>query len=104
MRTLAHCNTINFNEKVALSEKTVGYRNAALANLLKSFGNINNDVTDVLDFYFYQCSGIGGGIVATHPQKYCVATWAPRLNEKGNSVLGMKSLELLTTKTGMSIF
>ena len=49
-------------------------------------------------------SGIGGGIIAIHPQKYCVATWSPRLNEKGNSVMGMKALELLTTETQMSIF
>jgi glutaminase len=33
-----------------------------------------------------------------------IATWSPRLNEKGNSELGMNALELLTTKTEMSIF
>lgn len=49
-------------------------------------------------------SGVGGGIVAVHPNCYSVATWSPRLNAKGNSVLGMKSLELLTTKSGLSIF
>jgi glutaminase len=27
-----------------------------LANFLKSFGNIENDVDVVLDFYFHQCS------------------------------------------------
>ncbi|MBP9212712.1 MAG: glutaminase, partial [Bacteroidetes bacterium] len=31
-------------------------------------------------------------------------TWSPRLNAKGNSVMGMKALELLTTKLGSSIF
>ena len=49
-------------------------------------------------------SGVGGGIVAVQPQKYSVAVWSPKLNKKGNSSLGMKALELLTTKTGMSIF
>jgi glutaminase len=49
-------------------------------------------------------SGVGGGIVAVQPQKYSVAVWNPKLNKKGNSSLGMKALELLTTKTGMSIF
>lgn len=49
-------------------------------------------------------SGVGGGIVAVHPQFYSVAVWSPRLNSKGNSVVGMKALELLTTKTGTSIF
>ena len=158
---------ITFNPKVADSEKVTGFRNAALANMLKSFDNIKNDVDTVLDFYFHQCSlemscrelsktfllyanhgvkhedgeqllskrltkrinaimqtcgfydeagefsfrvglpgksGVGGGIAAIYPQQYSVAVWSPRLNPKGNSVLGMKSLELLTTKTGFSIF
>lgn len=167
VRFVAGIPDIHFNEKIALSEKMHGHRNAALANLIKSFGNLQNDVADVLDFYFHQCaiemtcrelahafsflanagkplgrsegiltesqikrlnavmqtcgfydesgeftykvglpgkSGIGGGIVAVHPKYYSVATWGPRLNEKGNSILGMRSLEMLTTKTGMSIF
>ncbi|MBX9850191.1 MAG: glutaminase, partial [Cytophagaceae bacterium] len=49
-------------------------------------------------------SGVGGGIAAVHPKEYAVAVWSPRLNKKGNSVLGMKTLELLTTKSGLSIF
>ena len=49
-------------------------------------------------------SGVGGGIVAIHPLKYSVAVWSPRLNQKGNSIMGMKALELLTTYTAESIF
>ncbi len=49
-------------------------------------------------------SGVGGGIVAVYPNKYSVAVWSPRLNAKGNSVMGMKALELLTTYTQESIF
>ncbi len=49
-------------------------------------------------------SGVGGGIAAVHPGKYAVAVWSPLLNRKGNSVKGMKILELLTTKLGWSIF
>ena len=49
-------------------------------------------------------SGVGGGIVAIHPHKYSVAVWSPRLNSKGNSIMGMKALELLTTYTAESIF
>lgn len=41
---------------VARSERETGYRNMALANFIKSFGNLENDVEEVLDFYFYQCS------------------------------------------------
>ena len=166
IRKISGCETINYNLKVAKSEEETGFRNAALCNFLKSFGNIKNDVDAVLDFYFHQCSlemtckelahsffffanegksisgdqiltksqvkrlnaimqtcgfydesgeftykvglpgksGIGGGIAALFPKNFVVATWSPRLNEKGNSELGMFALELLTTKTGMSVF
>ncbi|WP_019037995.1 glutaminase [Psychroflexus tropicus] len=49
-------------------------------------------------------SGVGGGIVAVHPEQYAVTVWSPMLNKKGNSALGMKVLEELTTLTGLSIF
>ncbi len=167
VRKISGNETLNFDLKVAESERTTGHRNAALAYLLKSFDNLHNDVNDVLDFYFHQCalamtcfdlaksfmlfanhgmiadteeiviektkikrihavmqtcgfydeagefsfrvglpgkSGVGGGIVAVNPHKYSVAVWSPRLNPRGNSSLGMKALELLTTKTGVSIF
>lgn len=56
VRHLADNNSIQYNQKVAESEKETGYRNVALASLMKSFGNIDNLVEDVLDFYFYMCS------------------------------------------------
>ncbi|MCL7763607.1 glutaminase [Polaribacter sp. Z014] len=159
--------TLAYNEEVALSEKASGYRNVALCNFIKSFGNIKNDVDNVLDFYFYMCSlemtckelsqiflyltddnfttvkgnrvltmsqakrvnaimltcgfydesgefafrvglpgksGVGGGIVAIHPDKYCIAVWSPKLNIKGNSYKGMLFLEKFTSKTTSSIF
>lgn len=49
-------------------------------------------------------SGVGGGIIAIHPNKYSIAVWSPRLNEKGNSYRGMKFLEQFTTATELSIF
>lgn len=49
-------------------------------------------------------SGVGGGIVAIYPLQYSVAVWSPRLNAKGNSVMGLKALELFTTETKESIF
>ncbi|MDD3528196.1 MAG: glutaminase, partial [Bacteroidales bacterium] len=48
--------------------------------------------------------GVGGGIVAIHPNTYSIAVWSPRLNKKGNSYRGMKFLELFTTETASSIF
>ncbi|RAV28808.1 glutaminase [Sinomicrobium soli] len=166
VRELADDDSIRYDETVVRSEKETGFRNAAAANLLKSFGNMENEVEDVLDFYFHQCSlymscrqlartfylfanggknmkgksfisasqakrinaimltcgfydeagefafevglpgksGVGGGIVAVHPGNYCMATWSPGLNERGNSLLGMRALEMFTTRTGLSIF
>jgi glutaminase len=167
VRKITGDDSVNYDYSVAQSEFKTGHRNFAMANLLKSFGNMENDVDTVLDFYFHQCSlsmnckqlarafalyanggieinsnkriiseiqskrinalmmscgfydeagefafsvglpgksGVGGGIAAVHPGEYSVVTWSPRLNEKGNSVLGMKSLEVLTTKTEHSIF
>lgn len=49
-------------------------------------------------------SGVGGGIAAIIPNELSVAVWSPVLNKKGNSLAGTKALELLTTKTGLSIF
>jgi glutaminase len=158
---------VDFNEAVAVSEKQSGFRNAALINLMKSFGNVNNDVNDVLNVYFHQCalmmncqdlaraflflangglnpwsheriltasqakrvnalmqvcglyddsgefaftvglpgkSGVGGGIVAIIPNLLSICVWSPELNEHGTSLMGMKALELFTTKTGISIF
>ena len=166
-KDISNIPTLKYNEKVAQSEKSSGYRNVALCNFIKSFGNIKNDVDVVLDFYFHMCSlemtckelskiflyltidnfttqkgekvitesqtkrinaimltcgfydesgefafrvglpgksGVGGGIVAIHPDKYCIAVWSPKLNIKGNSYKGMLFLEKFTSKTTSSIF
>ncbi|MDW8799891.1 glutaminase A [Clostridium sp. A1-XYC3] len=47
---------ININEDVYHSESITGDRNRALAYFMKSTGVIENDVEDVLDVYFKQCS------------------------------------------------
>lgn len=48
--------TISYNEEIFKSEVEHGYRNNALINLMKSFGNIKNDVNSVLKTYFKHCS------------------------------------------------
>jgi glutaminase len=47
---------IGFDEEVARSEADTGYRNVALANFMKGFGKLDNDVETVLDVYFHQCA------------------------------------------------
>lgn len=49
-------------------------------------------------------SGVGGGIAALNPGGFAVAVWSPGLNAKGNSLRGMRALELLTTLTKRSVF
>ncbi len=47
---------IDYCYKIFESEKQTGFRNAALINLMKSFGNIKNKIETVLDFYYHLCS------------------------------------------------
>ena len=56
VRSLSKNKTINFSARIAESEKATSFRNAAFINLMKSFGNIKNDINVVMDFYFYLCS------------------------------------------------
>ena len=56
IRSLSANKSINYSAKIAASEKSVGYRNIALCNFIKSFGNIKNEPDKVLDFYFDICS------------------------------------------------
>lgn len=56
VRTLAGEENIHYDNKIVTSEAVTGFKNAAHINMLKSFGNIQNDVEEVLDFYFHQCS------------------------------------------------
>lgn len=167
VRRISANDTVDYNRRVASSERETGFLNAAIVNLLKYYGNIENDIERVLEFYFLLCSvemscvdlaraflpfadhrrpfefgdvrltssqvkrmnaimqtcgfyneagvfsylvglpgksGVGGGIAAIYPMRYSAAVWSPRLNDKGNSVMGIKALELLTTKTQESIF
>ncbi len=56
VRTITGDPSICYDLRVAVSERSTGFRNAALANYIKSFGNIHNDVEEVLNFYYHICS------------------------------------------------
>ena len=56
VRSLAQSKTINFCPKIAQSEAQTGFRNHALVNYLKSFGNIHNNIDTVINLYFNLCS------------------------------------------------
>lgn len=56
VKSLSNSKEICYSKRIASSEKKVGFRNAALCNFLKSFGNIENEPSEVLDFYFDLCS------------------------------------------------
>ena len=56
VRKLTLDNTIDYNKNIAKSEANTGFTNIAIANLIKSYGNIKNDVNSVLDIYFHVCA------------------------------------------------
>ncbi len=56
VRNLSDIPDLTYSDKIADSEKATGFRNIALCNFIKSFGNIKNDPAEVLDFYFDMCS------------------------------------------------
>jgi glutaminase len=56
IRETSDIQDITYSEKIAASEKSTGYRNIALCNFIKSFGNIKNHPDEVLDLYFHLCS------------------------------------------------
>lgn len=49
-------------------------------------------------------SGVGGGIMAVVPGRMGIGAFGPSLDEKGNSIAGIKILEELSKKLGLSIF
>lgn len=49
-------------------------------------------------------SGVGGGILAVVPGRFTVCVWSPELNPSGNSLAGMKALELFSEGMGCSVF
>lgn len=49
-------------------------------------------------------SGIGGGIVAVSPGKGGLGTFAPRLDQTGNSVKGQLAAGFLSQRLGMDLF
>lgn len=56
VRETSNNSELNYSERIAASEKAAGFRNIALCNFIKSFGNIKNHPDEVLDFYFHLCS------------------------------------------------
>ncbi len=49
-------------------------------------------------------SGVGGGIMAIVPHRMGIGIYSPALNKKGNSVAGLKALEMLSKNLDLSIF
>ncbi len=56
MQFLAGDDSIVIDEAVAASEQRTGFRNAALANYMKSFGVLDNPVEYTLGVYFHHCA------------------------------------------------
>ena len=49
-------------------------------------------------------SGVGGGIMAAVPGRMGIGIYSPALDKKGNSIAGIKALEMLSKELELSIF
>lgn len=49
-------------------------------------------------------SGVGGGIMAIVPGRMGIGIYSPALDRKGNSIAGIKALEILSESLDLSIF
>ncbi len=56
IRDIADDNSITFDPVVSTSEMEHGYRNLSLANLMKSFNNLDNEPRTVVNTYFKHCA------------------------------------------------
>jgi glutaminase len=56
VRTLADDDAVFIDKDVAQSEIDTGFRNAALANYMRAFGNLHHPVEETLGVYFHQCA------------------------------------------------
>ena len=56
IRDLAGDSSITFDQVVSTSEMEHGYRNLSLANLMKSFNNLDNEPRTVVNTYFKHCA------------------------------------------------
>ena len=56
IRGLADDDQIFIDQDVARSETETGFRNAALANYMRAFGNLRHPVEQTLGVYFHQCA------------------------------------------------
>lgn len=56
VRSLADDDTIHIDEAVAAAELDTGFRNFALANYMRAFGNLSHPVEQALSVYFHFCA------------------------------------------------
>jgi glutaminase len=158
---------LDVDAAVYRSESATGFRNRAIAWMLKNFGIIEGEPMPALENYFQQCSllvdcrdlafmaatlanggvhpltgqralpaehvervlsvmatcgmydfagswlyevgmpaksGVGGGIIAVLPGRFGIGIFSPRLDEKGNSVRGIKVCKQLSRDFGLHVF
>lgn len=56
VRSVAADEAVHVDKHVAQSETETGFRNAALANYMRAFGNLHHPVDQTLGVYFHQCA------------------------------------------------
>lgn len=56
IRKVSNDETISYDKDIFQSELEHGFRNFALINMIKSYKNIHNEINEVINTYFKQCS------------------------------------------------
>lgn len=158
---------LDVDEAVYRSESSTGFRNRAIANLLRNFEMLDDPVDEAVEVYFKQCSilvnchdlsvmaaclanggtnpltqervldqtnvekvlsvmstcgmydysgewlftvglpaksGVGGGVMGVLPGQLGVAVFSPKLDEKGNSVRGVRVFAELSKRFNLHLF
>lgn len=87
------------NKGVSLSGSQItSHRHCKRINSLMFTSGTYNEVGDFAYLVGLPVkSGVSGAIAGCLPGQYSVSVWSPELNKKGNSLLGFKALEELTT-------
>ena len=85
VRTLAGDDSIVIDETVARGEERTGFRNVALANYMRAFGNIHHPAEKTLGVYFHQCALAMSCRQLAHAGRFLMA--GGRNPETGRSVV-----------------
>ena len=106
-RDLAHiaCTFAGWGRRSPSGERLFPARYAHYVNaVLMTCGMYNGSGDFAVKVGLPAKSGVGGGIMAVSPARMGIGIYSPGLDEKGNSLAGIRLLEQLGRRLSLSIF